>query len=107
MTWDLLFLVPVPWVSPVGAPVIISTVMIGAGFAVLLCESRNRPLYSTWKDWVFLVAGGIVVIVAFCWDYTNILAGRLPNPFNWPLFFLGLSISAFTFLWVLRRNARA
>jgi hypothetical protein len=107
MTWDLLFLVPVPWVSPVVAPVIISAAMIGAGLVVLICESRNLPLYSTWKDWVFLVAGGLTVIVAFCWDYRNIMAGGLPNPFNWPLFFLGLGISAFTFLQIVRRNTRA
>ncbi len=107
MTWDLLFMVPVPWVSPVLAPLIISVVMMAAGLVVLVYESRNRPLYSTWKDWVFLVAGGVIVIVSLCWDYRNIMAGGLPNPFNWPLFCLGLALSAFTFLWVVRRNAKA
>ena len=44
MTWDLLFLVPVPWVSPVLAPVLISLTMIGAGLIVLQYEHRNCPV---------------------------------------------------------------
>ena len=31
MTWDLLFLLPVPWVGPVIAPVLVSLSMIVAG----------------------------------------------------------------------------
>jgi len=106
LTWDLLFLVPVPWVGPVVAPVIISLVMLAAGVTVLYLEGRGTVLVATWVDWVFLIAGGITVIVSFCWDYENIMAGGLPNPFNWPLFFVGLCVSAVTFLLVLRRNLR-
>ncbi len=44
MTWDLLFLVPVPWVAPVLAPVIISAALIVSGLIVLSYESQGRPL---------------------------------------------------------------
>ncbi len=104
MTWDLLFLVPVPWASPVIAPVIISVVMIVCGFAVLLAESRGRVLTTTLFDWLLICGGGILVIVSFCWDFRNIMAGGMPNPFNWPLFLAGLLISAVTFGLLLRRN---
>jgi hypothetical protein len=107
MTWDLLFLVPVPWVSPVLAPVIISVAMVAAGLTILFYESKEKPLYSSWKNWVLLVGGGVIVIVSCCWDYRNIMAGGLPNPFNWPLFVIGLGLSGFTFLWIVRRNVRA
>src|SRR5260370_41738641 len=44
MTWDLLFLLPVPWASPVLAPVLIAMSMIGAGIVVLWRESIGCSL---------------------------------------------------------------
>jgi len=107
MTWDLLFLIPVPWASPVVAPVIVSAVMIVAGLVVLWCEARGRVLSTTWRDWVVFTAGGVVVIVSFCWDWRNTMAGGLPNPFQWTLFLVGLVVSSAWFVWVLRRNFRS
>jgi hypothetical protein len=104
MTWDLLFLVPVPWVSPVLAPVLISLTMIGAGLVVLWHENQGRPLIASWWDWVFLCAGGSVVIVSFCRDCSNIMDGGMPNPFHWPLFFVGFGIGLATFVKVWRRS---
>lgn len=104
MTWDLLFLLPVPWVSPVLAPVVVSIAMIVAGLIVLRCEARGKTLVAGWKEWAAIVVGGAVVIVSFCWDYRNIMQGGLPNPFNWPLFVLGLGISSAAFFLVLIRH---
>jgi hypothetical protein len=104
MTWDLLFLIPVPWVAPVLAPVLISVAMLTAGIVVLFCESRARPLAPSRLDWGIITGGGITVIVSFCIDYRNIIAGGLPNPFNWPLFFAGLGTAAVTFALVVRRE---
>lgn len=104
MTWDLLFLVPVPWVSPVLAPVIISLTMIGSGLVVLWYERHHRPLYVSWTEWALLTGGGVTVIVSFCWDYRNIMQGGMPNAFSWPLFFVGLSIGLGTFGRAWRRG---
>ncbi len=105
MTWDLLFLVPVPWVSPVAAPVIVSIVMIVSGLIVLSCEARNRPLLAKWPDWAALTTGGLILIVSFCWDYRNIMLGGIPSPFNWPLFAIGLTVGIATFISILRRGS--
>jgi hypothetical protein len=104
MTWDLLFLLPVPWVSPVIAPIIISVVMIVSGVLILHYESKGFELRTTAKDWLFLTAGGIVVVTAFCWDHRNISSGGMPESFFWSLFFFGLIVSATAFAWVLYRN---
>ena len=106
MTWDLLFLLPVPWVGPVITPVIISVALILSGLIVLYFEFKGRPLSSTWADWALMIGGGVIVIIAFCWDYRNITEGGLPNPFNWPLFGAGMALSAITFLLVIRRNLK-
>jgi hypothetical protein len=84
LTWDILFLLPVPWVGPVLAPVLVSLSMIGCGLAAL-----SRPISLRAMHWLAIIAGGLVVVVAFCWDFRNTSAGGLPNPFNWPLFAAG------------------
>ncbi len=106
MTWDLLFLVPVPWVSPVLAPVLISLTMIGAGLVILWHERSGCPLTVSWGHWALLAGGGFTVIVAFCWDYPNVMQGGMPNPFHWPLFFVGLGVGLGTFAMVWRRSSR-
>lgn len=106
-TWDLLFLLPVPWVAPVAAPCIISVVMIGSGLVVLYHEAHGRPLMTRWAHWMLLTAGGLTVIASFCRDYKNIMDGGLPAPFHWTLFLAGLIVALATFMAVLLRNRRA
>ena len=89
LTWDLVFLLPVPMVAPVIAPVLMSLSLIVAGGATLWRESRGRPVHFGRLDCTLLVIAGLVVIVAFGWDFRHTMAGGWPNPFNWPLFALG------------------
>ncbi len=105
MTWDLLFLVPVPWTSPVLAPLIVSLVMIGCGVIVLCREAQGRPLIAAWGDWGLIVAGGLTVVAAFCCDYRTVISGGVPRDFNWVLFFAGVILSSATFLSLLFRRA--
>jgi hypothetical protein len=98
LDWDLLFLLPVPWVGPVLAPVLVALTMIGAGISILNREASGRSVPLAASHWAAISSGGLVVIVAFCWDSRNILAGGLPNPFQWPLFSLGLLLGLAGFL---------
>ena len=41
LTWDLLFLIPVPWVGPVLAPVIVSVSLVGAGVLILFLQENG------------------------------------------------------------------
>ncbi len=100
-TWDILFLLPVPWVGPVIAPVLVSLSMIAAGVVVLGRESLERPVYCGAAHWALIILGGLVVIAAFCWDFPNTAAGGWPNPFNWPMFTLGEAMGAAGFVHAL------
>jgi hypothetical protein len=92
-TWDLLFLLPVPWVAPVLAPVIVSLTIIGCGLAALC-----RPMKIGLLQWTGLILGGALVILSFTWDFRYVIAGNLPHPFSWWLFVAGESVSLGTFL---------
>ncbi len=84
LTWDLLFLIPVPWASPVIAPVIVSLSMIGCGLAAL-----SRPVRIGALQWGAILLGGMIIVVSFTLDYRNTSAGKMPNPFNWAVFLSG------------------
>jgi hypothetical protein len=97
LTWDILFLLPVPWVGPVLAPVLVSVSMIGAGWPVLWREDSERPVQIGAARWAFIVLGGVIVFAAFIADFRNTTAGGNPRAFQWWLFALGevVGIAAF------------
>ena len=88
-TWDILFLIPVPWVGPVLSPILVSLSMIAAGLFVLRRDLEGNLPPFRWFQWALIFSGGLIVVLAFTWDFRNTSAGGMPNPFNWPLFILG------------------
>jgi hypothetical protein len=105
-TWDVLFLIPVPWAAPVLAPALVAATMVLAGSIVIAEEAAGRPFRVSRWDWLALVAGGLVLIASFCWDWRNIAAGGLPNPFAWPLYTAGevMAVGGFVHAWRASRG---
>ena len=93
-TWDILFLIPLPWVGPVIAPILISLTLIACGFYSLIIGGLPARLWQ----WLGMIAGGLIVILSFMWDFRNTTNGGLPNPFNWPLFLSGEAIALVAFI---------
>jgi hypothetical protein len=56
-TWDVLFLIPVPWASPVLAPVLVSAVMIVAGVWHLRRDAHDEPVGIRATQWAGIMAG--------------------------------------------------
>lgn len=99
-TWDILFLIPLPWIGPVWAPVLVALTMIVCGLIAL----RNGGLPIPGRSWLGILAGALVIILAFVWDFRNIAAGGTPNHFNWLLFFAGEAIGLLAFTAALRNR---
>jgi uncharacterized membrane protein YidH (DUF202 family) len=98
-TWDILFLIPVPWVGPVIAPVIVSLSMIGAGVWHL-----RRPVELRKWHWIGITLGAVVIIVSFTLDYSNIMRGGMPRPFHWSVFLLGNALGVFSYAAATRKR---
>lgn len=99
MTWDILFLIPVPWVAPVLAPSIVSMTIIGAGLLAL-----SRPIRVLPAHWLVMTLGGALILMSFMWDYQNLMAGGLPRPFAWRLFGVGELAGVAAFLHAFRSS---
>jgi hypothetical protein len=106
LTWDILFLLPVPWVGPVIAPVLVAASMIICGLIVMWREHDDRPVQLTARSWAGILLGGVLIVAAFMWDFPNTANGGNPNPFHWPLFFLGEAIGLLAFGASLRTSSK-
>lgn len=113
-TWDILFLIPVPWVGPVIAPCIVSLSMIVLTFVVIHFQEKGIPVHIRFMEWLLLISGSMIVIVSLMWDYILYLAKHgssnivwtlqsdqrmfdevrnyIPESFNWGLYGFGQGI---------------
>ncbi len=103
-TWDILFLIPVPWVGPVLAPVLVSAAMIAVGIWHFRSEARFKPVRMSAGPWTGIVAGAVVIVISFAMDYPNLMAGGMPHPFNWSAFALGMTIGVASYAWAVSRS---
>lgn len=107
LTWDLLFLVPVPWVGPVLAPVLVSVAMIAGGLTVLRYEYGGRPIHISVMQWSLMLLGALIILGAFVRDYRQVLGGGSLTEFHWGLFSVGLAIGMLAFAMAVRRSQRS
>jgi hypothetical protein len=106
-TWDILFLIPVPWAGPVLAPVLVSAVMIAAGAYHLQRDAHGEPVGISAAQWAGIVAGAVVIVFSFAMDYRNLMTGGMPHPFNWSVFTLGMAVGIGSYAWAARATQRA
>jgi len=111
MTWDLLFYVPLPWVGPVITPVLIALAMVVAGSLIIYFDEKGCDIRWRWYDMSIELTCGLVMIVAFCWDWKNILQipgpveyTGIPNPFAWWLYLPVYVFSVVYFAVKLRKS---
>ncbi|MGP8328772.1 MAG: hypothetical protein ACT6FF_00425 [Methanosarcinaceae archaeon] len=102
--WDILFLIPLPWVGPVWAPVLVSISMIAAGCWIWLREAQQRPVLVKYYDWLLTALSGLIIIFSFLTEVKTVLNEMKPQFFHWEIFGIGLLIGIITFLNSLRRN---
>ena len=104
-TPDILFLIPLPWVSPVLAPVLVSLALIAGSVLLARLERRGAVLAFTPGSWTVAILGGAIVLFSFMVDSGGILRGGEAPPFRWGLFLAGLSLGIAALgsgLWRLR-----
>ena len=100
-TWDILFLIPVPWLGPVIAPVIVSLCLIGGALWLL-----SRPdVRLSRRAWVLASLGCALVQLSFMIDYRYGLLRADPPRFRWELFVPGVLIG-FVGVVSVRQSAR-
>lgn len=103
LTWDILFLLPVPWVGPVLAPCIVSLTMVLLAAVILTSDIQIKRGQINFLEWSLLGSGSLVLLVSWTWDYIvlfgpgipsaeqsiSFYAAYIPQQYSWWLFGLG------------------
>jgi hypothetical protein len=103
-TWDILFLIPAPWASPVLAPMLVALSMAGGGLALLKVESDGAVFHATGRHWLGLLIGASIILASFLWDVPRLVAGGTPHSFPWLVFAVGEVVGLATFAHAYRRS---
>lgn len=122
MTWDILFLLPVPWVGPVLAPVILAMSM--AVFAITIVHYTNLKVNVSMNrmERILLWLGSLIAIISFVQDYVSTkgitlwrnitdpsrslfmeLIDYVPTWFNWSLFLFAEGLIILSYVFYLKR----
>ncbi len=112
-TWDVLFLIPVPWVGPVLAPVTVALTMIGMALVLLRLEQRGPVLPAGKTVWLAQMGASLIVIVSFTMDVVPrlpdngiLLAQWTPASYRWWMLLVGQALAIGTFIsWAWRASA--
>ena len=96
--WDILFLIPVPWIGPVIAPVLISLLMIVCGFVIVARLERGEVFHPGWASWSLSAGGCLVVFYSFMNDTPATLQGQQPAPYTYSLLVVCLLLNIISFL---------
>ncbi len=101
--WDLLFLVPVPWMGPVYAPCLVAVVMTLCGLAALHHAARRGTFVVRPVHVAAAALGGALVVASFV---LPVRPGRLPPRYPAELlgFGLGIGLAGYADAW---RRSRA
>jgi hypothetical protein len=97
-TWDVLFLIPVPWIGPVLAPVLVSGALVAGSLLMLRLKARGARLGFSAPVWTLTVAGGLLVVGSFVLDFASVLRQMMPPPFHWGVFTIGVGLAMTAFV---------
>lgn len=103
-TWDILFLIPLPWVAPVWAPMTVAALFVLAGSYLFWTPERERRY--RWTDFGVLVLSVALTIAAFLFESGSVMDHRIPGRFPVWLFWAGVALGMAWFARFERRAAR-
>lgn len=126
-TWDILFLIPITWVSPVLAPVLCSLLMIAMALLFDFRMINNNLKKLKTKEFVLLITGATIILFTFIVDFgmmliegnflkhfftlaenrefIGLLTTWQPSTFNWGIFTLGIVIICSAIFLINKRSS--
>jgi hypothetical protein len=100
-TWDILFLIPSPWVAPVWAPVTVATLLVLGG-SYLFWTADHARRYR-WTDVGVLLTSVGLTVAAFLVESKTVVDHQVPEHFPHWLFWSGVALGTAWFVRVERR----
>ena len=98
LTWDVLFLIPIPWIAPVLYPILVSLCLITVFLVHEALQAKGRILKLARWEWVVVSAGALVIIASLCWHWRVATEGTMPTTFPYWIFIAGFLAGVLPFI---------
>ena len=96
--WDVLFLIPIPWIGPVIAPALVALLMTAIGISVTLLFHRGYDFKPTLLSWILSLAATSSILFSFVRDTDAGLRQQIPEPYRYELLIAGLILYSAAYL---------
>lgn len=103
---DVLYLIPLPWIGPVVAPVSISVLMIIFSIIIARSFQRGDDFRPRLISHVLALAGVALVLYSFMYDIDATLRQQVPKPYRYELLIIGdlLFVASFIIAYLKRKG---
>jgi hypothetical protein len=103
MDWDILFLIPLTWASPVLAPVIVSLTLLLFALVILALDSGNIYIRPGRLHWTGFCGSALLLVILFCYAGRFAAQQDYYKHFSWPGFIIA-EIAAVSFFFASLLN---
>lgn len=99
-TWDILFLIPIPWIGPVLAPLLCTILMITVALLIINFEDKGIKVKFNKTEITLAVLGVILVLYTWLYDYAKMILSSgidnnfIPIHYNWTIFIIGFILAS-------------
>ena len=105
--WDILFLIPIPWIGPVIAPVLVALLMVIIGLSITGLLARGYTFRPTALAWVLSAVATAAILFSFMRDTGATLHQQMPQPYMYGFLIVGLLSYLVAYLVSYRRAITA
>lgn len=106
LDWDVLFLIPMPWIGPVIAPVSVAVLMVAFGILIIRSIHEGQQFRPTLVSSVIALAAAAVILYSFMYDTAATFDLQMPRPYRYDLLIIGDLLFAASFVVAHVRSQR-
>ncbi len=96
--WDVLFLIPLPWIGPVIAPASVALLMMLFGLLMAHSFQKGGGFKPRFISFILALAGTIIILYTFMYDIDATLHGQIPEPYRYDLLIFSDALYVASFL---------
>jgi hypothetical protein len=95
--WDVLFLLPLPWIGPVIAPLMVAITLTAVGCGVIRCFALGLAFRPPRRAILVSLLSTLLILFSFMRDLDASLRFHYPKPYLYPLLILGVCLYAIAY----------
>jgi hypothetical protein len=105
--WDVLFLIPLPWIGPVISAAAIALLMTICGIDIVVRTALQKHFRPTMLTWLAAILATAVILYSFMYDTDATLRSALPRPYRYELLAVGLALYIVAYVIACKPKAKS